>query len=316
MQSKGIIIDTNIEEGFQRIKEAGFQCIDFSLDQYMVNSDIYAGKNLHFFDKSEDEIRDYFSKHHDYAKKYGLYYSQMHMPYPLYVYGKEEISQYMWEQVVPKSLLVCETLECPYIVVHPFKIRTQLGIEAEKEENIRYFKKLIPMLRGKTYKICFENLYENRNGRLVPGVCAYPEEAIYYLDTLNEMAGEECFGFCFDVGHANLIGMDMYRMITMLGNRLKVLHLHDNDGIYDLHQIPYTFTRERGKALATDWEGVLQGLRDIGFGGTLSFETYPGMSCFPERIQQKVLELIAEIGKEMQQRILIFPTPDSEVTLY
>lgn len=40
-----------------------------------------------------------------------------------------------------------------------------------------------------------------------------------------------CLVFCFDTGHANFVGIDFEKFITTLGNRLKVLHLHDNDGI-------------------------------------------------------------------------------------
>ena len=46
-------------------------------------------------------------------------------------------------------------------------------------------------------------------------------------------------------GHANIVGLDFEKFITTLGSRLKVLHIHDNDSISDLHQIPFTFTRTR-----------------------------------------------------------------------
>lgn len=39
----------------------------------------------------------------------------------------------------------------------------------------------------------------------------------------------------------------------------KFLHLHDNDGCYDLHQIPYTFTRTRENNPILDWNGFLRG---------------------------------------------------------
>ena len=104
-------------------------------------------------------------------------------------------------------------------------------------------------------------------------------------------------GFCFDTGHANLVGIDFEDFITTIGNRLKVLHIHDNDGIGDLHQIPFTFTKNRENVSSTDWEGFIRGLRKIRFDKVLSFETAPVLSAFPEMMKQDVLGFLAGIGR-------------------
>ncbi len=88
----------------------------------------------------------------------------------------------------------------------------------------------------------------------------------------------------------------MEDFITTLGKRLKVLHIHDNDGIGDLHQIPYTFTRNRENASSTDWDGFVRGLRKIQFDKVLSFETAPVLSAFPKAMKREVLGFIAQIG--------------------
>ena len=82
-----------------------------------------------------------------------------------------------------------------------------------------------------------------------------------------------------------------------------MLHLHDNDGRADLHQIPYTFTRTRENTASTDWEGLIRGLKAISFGGTLSFETAPVLTSFPDFMKQDVLTLIAAIGRGWKQEI-------------
>ena len=104
-------------------------------------------------------------------------------------------------------------------------------------------------------------------------------------------------GFCFDTGHANLVGIDFESFMGTLGSRLKVLHIHDNDGISDLHQIPFTFTRTRENRPSTDWEGFVRGLRAIDFQGVLSFETAPVLSSFPDEMKGDVLAFIARIGR-------------------
>ena len=85
------------------------------------------------------------------------------------------------------------------------------------------------------------------------------------IDRINARYGQEILGFCFDVGHANLIGLDFEAFITTLGSRLKVLHIHDNDVISDLHQIQFTFAKTRENKSSTDWEGFLRWLKKTGF---------------------------------------------------
>ena len=133
------------------------------------------------------------------------------------------------------------------------------------------------------------------------GVCADPEDAIWYVDTLNDMAGEEIFGMCLDTGHLQLVKRDCYDYITRLGSRIKVLHLHENDSIGDLHEMPFTFGT--GKERSQNWEAIFQGLHDIGFDGTLSFETFPCMNAFPHGMKVDVLTAIHGIGEYFAERI-------------
>ena len=93
------------------------------------------------------------------------------------------------------------------------------------------------------------------------------------------------------------MGIDFESFITTLGNRLKVLHIHDNDGISDLHQIPFTFTRSRENKTSTDWEGFIKGLKRIHFNHVLSFETAPVLTAFPNTMKADTLGFIANIGK-------------------
>ena len=99
------------------------------------------------------------------------------------------------------------------------------------------------------------------------------------------------------------MGFDFSKNIKLLGKRLKVLHIHDNDGISDLHQIPYTFTRSRESVSTTDWNGFIAGLREIKFDGVLSFETAPVLTSFPDDLKDDVLIFINKIGQYLKQQI-------------
>lgn len=47
---------------------------------------------------------------------------------------------------------------------------------------------------------------------------------------------------------------------------------------------------------SNDWEGFLMGLRAARFEGTLSFETVPVLTAFPEKLKREALAFPAEIG--------------------
>lgn len=302
VQTKGIIAKSGeITKGFQTIRKAGFGRVDFNLDDFLKNDDVYQGKINPFFDRELPELVSVFGKYREAMELYGIKPSQMHAPYPVRVPAKARLTEYMQGTVIPKSIVIAETLGVPWMVIHPFKLQYTHGKERERIENLEYFKMLVPLLKQCGVKVCMENLYESVGARITEGVCADPEDAVWYLDTLNEYAGEELFGFCLDTGHLQLVKRDPYEFIKKLGSRIKILHLHENDGKEDLHQMPFTFGGKERKG--ADWEGIWKGLREIRFDGTLSFETFPCMNSFPFTTREEVLSTIYQIGVYMKERI-------------
>ena len=73
-------------------------------------------------------------------------------------------------------------------------------------------------------KVCLENLLNLYEWDPYEGNCSNADEAVWFLDTLNAEAGEEVFGFCFDVGHAVLTGANLYQYLTTIkaGNDLRM----------------------------------------------------------------------------------------------
>jgi len=301
VQTKGICKEDEFVYGMAKIHRAGFTRVDFNLDIYLKNTDVYGGNLNTFFDQETDALFRYFAPLKDAMDKYGIKPSQMHAPYPVKVKDKEEQNNYMMEEVIPKSLAIAGFLSIPWVVVHPIKMQYYAGKEAERQENLAYFKSLISFLKKYNVRVCVENLYESMNGRIVEGVCADPEDVVWYIDSLNEYAGGELFGLCLDTGHLQLVHRDPYRYIKTVGNRIKLLHLHENDFIGDLHQMPFTFGNDEVRGL--DWESVIRGLREVGFDGTLSFETFPCMNSFPKGLREEVLKMIYEIGVYFREEI-------------
>lgn len=81
------------------------------------------------------------------------------------------------------------------------------------------------------------------------------------------MHGKGCgdsIEFVLDTGHLHLTGNDMYAGIRCLSDDLRLIHVHDNNRVYDQHRIPGTGT--------VDWEAFRKGLRDIDFTGVVVIE--------------------------------------------
>lgn len=307
VQTKNVVDDQKPAEGFQILRQAGFSCVDFSLNYYLTNTSLYQHRPNDFFDKSQRELENYFASHKKAAEEAGIRIHQMHMPYPLYIpNGKKELNAYLRNVVAPKSMELCAFFRCPYIVVHGFKLVRNLGSEEAEWKNTEEFLHfLAPMAKEMEITICIENLYSSFGGHIIEGPCCDVRKAIERIDRFNEQYGAEVLGFCFDTGHANLVSIDFEDFMTKLGKRLKVFHIHDNDGVGDLHQIPFTFTKTRENRSSTDWEGFVKGLRQIHFDGTLSFETAPVLTTFPEDMKRDVLSFIARIGRYFAEQAAV-----------
>ncbi len=118
------------------------------------------------------------------------------------------------------------------------------------------------------------------------------------LVRLIETAGPEGLGICLDTGHLALLramhpdlGQTDYEFVTIAGPHLRALHVTDNDGSGDQHMLPLPDGR-------VDWDGLLRGLREVGFDGPFNFEI-PGESrCpVPERLEK--LDTAARIASTL-----------------
>ncbi len=305
VQTKNIVTDINPAEGFHRLAQAGFSCADFSLNSYLLNTGLYKNQINDFFDRSVSELEEYFRPHKEGAKEAGVEINQLHMPYPIFIPTAENrVNEYLREQVLPKSMAVCSYLECSNIVVHGLKMSRFLGSEeAEWQYTEAVLDEIAPVAKEMGITICIENLYETVAGHIVEGPCCDARKAVERIDRFNEKFHAQVLGFCFDTGHANLVGIDFEDFIVRLDYRLKVLHIHDNDGTADLHQIPFTFTKTRENRTTTDWEGFVRGLRKIRYDQVLSFETAPVLSAFPTEMKDDALRLIARIGNYFADEI-------------
>lgn len=292
--------ESNDEKSIALAKECGVEALDFNIDHVISPNEYVKGKKFPLCDLPTEAFVEKFLPLKAASEKYGICFSQMHAPFPLWFEGKEAETEYLLG-VTEKCIAVCDLVGAPAIVVHPYFTDNR---EKDRKINLKMYRRLMPTAKKYGVKICLENVFKCIDGKMYDCLCSTAEESCELIDILNAEAGEDIFGFCFDVGHANLLGKDMRAFLNTLGKRLTVLHIHDNNGRGDQHMIPYTQTKDVwGATPGTDWESFFLGLRDIGYEGAISFETFRITRHVPKEVLPETLKLITAIGRYFKKRI-------------
>ena len=293
VQSAGWYDRNDPLKSFEYIKECGFESIDFNIDHYMSTGKL-AKEGIYptIFDQPIEESLAFFTPLKEASEKTGVAIGQMHAPFPVWYKDMDEINDHI-VMALDKCFAVCEYVGCPAIVVHPVQRSTK---EKEWDTNMAIYRRLIPIIKKyKGVKICLENIFSRRPNRVIEGRLANAHDACRMLDLLNEEAGGDYFGFCLDVGHANLTNRNIKEYVKELGSRLTILHIHDNNGLEDLHMIPYSYLAT-GASHVCDWQGFVEGLKEINYPGVLAFETFRIFSAYPKAVHTQALKLISGIG--------------------
>ncbi len=288
-----------IDGGLRAIAEAGFDAIDLGLDALFPQKDtIDAEYEADLLD--EKRIRDMIDTLKEGLKKYGLSVGQAHAP-SAYVAKKPKETEIM-RKCVEKCFAICKELDCRHLVIHPICDGSarypSLTKEDEYRENIAYFSSIIPLLKKYNVTCCLENAYCLDWGTKKAYVCACSDaaEASRYIDELNDIAGEKCFAFCLDIGHLLILGFDPYNAITALGDRLEILHIHDNDGYTDNHTAAFLGV--------CNWGRFIKGLRAIDYKGNINMETSSFVQLFPAELAPAALRLLAAEADYFRKQIL------------
>lgn len=233
----------------------GIDALDLTLDNYY--EQYYDWRN-----KSANEITAHFSHMRDYAQKKGVTIFQTHAPFIAFPGYLEED----FFDISVKAILATSAVGAKYCVFHTF-IFPPSGkkdwFAEERDFNLRYLQRLRPYLMQYDVVLCLENLYDWDKGDLRKVYVSEPAHLVDYVDRLD---GDR-FGICLDTGHLHLFGGKMADAVTVLGKRLKVLHIHDNNGVRDEHLLPRMGT--------IDWNGFIPVLQKTGYAGTLNLEIKP-----------------------------------------
>lgn len=301
IESSFILEEYGAENFAKMIKEAGFAAIDWNIEREWPNPDIWQGKtdNHSIFDEPLEKMIEFYTPEAEVFKKYGLTFAQAHAPFPVIISDRP----YMQEYTIPvleRTIKLCSHFNVPYLVVHGtclYGFEKKLDHDGIERLNIDYFKRLIPTLKGSGVTLCLENLFCGYNGKRLAGFMADPYQAVRVIDELNDLAGEELFGTCLDTGHLHVASYPFRKYMSIVGNRIKCLHIQDNDGANDQHIMPYTCN--------LDWEGFIAGCIESGYNGDINFETgnQYKKSYLPEELISSFLKVTADVGYYFKKRI-------------
>ncbi|MBR7161247.1 MAG: sugar phosphate isomerase/epimerase [Clostridia bacterium] len=289
-----------IDAGFAALKEAGIEAIEYAFITPDINwEDMKAGKRSQYFEE------EYFWEHARELKgaslKYGIPIEQCHAPMPSFISGATEEGNAIFREYMAQTIEFCGFCGTKTLIIHPLFDGSyrfpKLTKEDEVMANFDFYTSLIPLLKRHGVVCCLENMFTQdwKTKKIYTACCSDMNEAVYYIDAFNRIAEEELFGFCLDIGHLLVLGLDGKNCMEQLGSRVKALHIHDNDGFDDQHLSPYHGLN--------DWERFLKGLIAIDYEGNLNFENPGSLKQVPPALLPSVLRYTADVGNYFRARI-------------
>lgn len=290
------------EKGYSYIREAGFTAIDWNLDHAWKYADLidgsYRGKSI--LEQPLEKVIEYYAEELAMIRKNGLKISQAHAPFPAYIPGRPDVLEYAIEIYI-RLIEYCDYAGCENLIVHGISLDekdTENTFESIEKLNMHLYESLIPTLLRCNVTVCLENLMIWTSRGIIEGTCTDPAQAVSYIDRLNARAGREVFGLCLDIGHLNIAKKDFRTYIPALGKRIKTLHIHDNNGMDDLHMSPFTGN--------INWAEFCDLLHQIGYEHDLDFETFVQQNRamnLDEDLLKAWLKVMYETGVYFRKRI-------------
>jgi len=247
-----------LDRAFEMCKKSGFDAIDFDLSYYSLEKGIYAA--------SDDEFEEHFHNIRKTAGKYDLVVGQTHGRCE--TYDPVDESRYEWtHKITEKDMKASAILGAPSCVVH-FINTTRWGKktpELMRSVSDEMFANIIPFAEQYKVNIAIETFGAARiKGERIRDFFADHNEFLGQFDRMNTQYKT----MCVDTGHIHEAGsfwvLPVDEYIRALGKNITLLHLHDNCGHWDDHQLPGTGT--------VKWRPVFEALEDIGYNGTYNCE--------------------------------------------
>lgn len=258
-QTRGEKLLKDMNEVLRTLKDVGYEAIDMSFCGQEKENYILRGDD---WQKKIDEVAET-------TAKLGLELYQSHMPFvkgcALAVapdWKKPGYPEY-FKECMRRASIANGMLGIKWAVYHPIYCPEQnYERKAALDANHAFYDEYIDLCIQNGTGVAYENMLPNLNGTHRVRYGTHYED----LNDLIDSYQDPMVGACWDTGHANQMKFDQARALRAVGSRLKVLHINDNFyGVRDEHLLPYMGT--------VDWQAVIDTLVEIGYEGTLNYET-------------------------------------------
>ena len=291
LMSSGLdAINLSRKELSKKLRKIGYDAYDYTIHYK------WATPNP-IFSESRDKWVNYFKEERKIIEGEGMCVAQTHAtfrsdfdPYNIHYFTPMVIDQ------LKKEIEATAILGSKYIVVHPINIAVKWNNkQLDFERNMTEFTKLAPILKEFGVKNGVENMFtwDADSGRNCQTGCSTTEDMIRYLDGLND---REAFCNCLDIGHMNMHQINPADTIRALGERLELIHAHDNNGNTDQHN-------PIGMGII-DWNDVASALKEINYKGVFSLEIrFEKFIKAGEKAFWKMVEFAYESAKEVVDKI-------------
>ena len=278
-------------DAIRLIRDAGFDCFDLSLFCMVQDDCPYNGPE--YLSRARELRRV--------ADDCGISCNQSHAPFPS-SYCDDTPEHCEANQKMPdrlrRALEIAATVGAGTIVVHPKQhLHWTDHAACLMEENRAFYESLLPLCREYRIRVAVENMWQrNRYGKgIVDSTCSRPDEFAAYMAMLDP----EWFVACLDIGHCLLTDHAPADMIRALGHRhLHALHVHDNDGVADLHTVPF-----QPNAARVDWSSVTDALAEIDYDGDLTLEVDSFLLRLPRELLPASLKYMAETARYLANEV-------------
>lgn len=233
-----------IENGFEKIKQCGFDSVEIDLTFFK--------EKLLLDDKG---LKNFFSSLKKSVTDNGLNICQT------YISFDDEVDINLRKELAERTVFATSTLGARFTVIEPIILGDAENTYVQNfKQNLEFYGSLKALAQNTGVKIAIPNTagYNQLKKAGAPNACSSAGKILQLLDVL----GDE-FCACLDTNRAYYVGQRPCETAKILGEKLKVLRLSDSDG---LRTVKVAVTG--GHIL---WKEFVGALKEISFSGVLNF---------------------------------------------